>query len=78
MRLTRNGFSFHGARLYVAKVGQIKLRWSRPLRSPPSSVTVIREPDGRYYASFVVERPPAPLPPATARWASTWALPGWR
>jgi putative transposase len=62
MRLTRNGFSFHGARLYVAKVGQIKVRWSRPLRSPPSSVTVIREPDGRYYASFVVERPPAPLP----------------
>lgn len=64
IRLTRNGFSLHGPRLYVAKVGQIKLRWSRPLPSPPSSVTVIREPDGRYYASFVVERPPAPLPPS--------------
>jgi putative transposase len=48
----------------VAKVGQIKLRWSRPLPSRPSSVTVIREPDGRYYASFVVERPPTPLPPS--------------
>ena len=64
IRLTRNGFSLRGPRLYVAKVGQIKLRWSRPLPSPPSSVTVIREPDGRYYASFVVERPPAPLPPS--------------
>jgi putative transposase len=52
-----------GRRLYVAKVGQIKVRWSRPLPSPPSSVTVIREADGRYYASFVVERQPAPLPP---------------
>src|SRR5690348_5512018 len=62
IRLTRNGFSLRGPRLYVAKVGQIKLRWSRRLPSPPSSVTVIREPDGRYYASFVVERAPAPLP----------------
>jgi putative transposase len=62
IRLTRNGFSLHGRRLYVAKVGQIKVRWSRPLPSPPSSVTVIREADGRYYASFVVDRAPAPLP----------------
>jgi putative transposase len=62
IRLTRNGFSLHGRQLYVAKVGQIKVRWSRPLPGPPSSVTVIREPDGRYYASFVVERQPAPLP----------------
>jgi putative transposase len=62
VRLTRNGFSLRGRRLYVAKVGQIKVRWSRPLTSPPSSVTVIRELDGRYYASFVVEREPAPLP----------------
>jgi putative transposase len=32
------------------------------LPSQPSSVTVVREPDGRYYASFVVERKAAPLP----------------
>jgi putative transposase len=63
IRLTRNGFGLHGRRLYVAKVGEIKLRWSRPLPSEPSSVTVIREPDGRYYASFVVERVSTPLPP---------------
>ena len=62
IRLTRNGFSLRGPRLYVAKVGLIKVRWSRPLPSPPSSVTVIREPDGRYYASFVVDRQAAPLP----------------
>jgi putative transposase len=62
IRLTRSGFCVRGERLYVAKVGQIKVRWSRPLPSPPSSVTVIREPDGRYYASFVVQRAPAPLP----------------
>ena len=37
-------------------------KWSRDLPSVPSSVTVIREPDGRYYASFVVEREATPLP----------------
>jgi putative transposase len=63
IRLTRNGFALHGSRLYVAKVGQVRVRWSRTLPSVPSSVTVIREPDGRYYASFVVDRDPTPLPP---------------
>jgi putative transposase len=63
IRLTRNGFALQGAMLYVAKVGQVRVRWSRPLPSAPSSVTIIRDPDGRYYASFVVERAPTPLPP---------------
>ena len=62
IRLTRNGFALRGTRLYVAKVGQVRVRWSRDLPSAPYSVTVIREPDGRYYASFVVEREPSPLP----------------
>src|SRR5580704_494841 len=63
IRLTRNGFSLRGQRLYVAKVGDIKVAWSRQLSSEPSSVTVIREPDGRYYASFVVQQQATPLPP---------------
>jgi transposase len=49
--------------LYLAKVGDVRVRWSRLLPSVPSSVTVIREADGRYYASFVVERGTAPLRP---------------
>src|SRR5215469_7814465 len=44
IRLTRNGFSLHGNRLYAAKVGNIKVEWSRQLPSVPSSVTVICEP----------------------------------
>ena len=52
----------HGERLYVAKVGNIRVEWSRALPSVPSSVTVIKEPDGRYYASFVVERETTRLP----------------
>jgi putative transposase len=62
VRLTRNGFALRGNRLYLAKVGELAVRWSRALPSVPSSVTVIGEPDGRYYASFVVERKPSPFP----------------
>jgi putative transposase len=65
IRLTRNGFAIRGTRLYVAKVGRVRVRWSRELPSVPSSVTVIRESDGRYYASVVVERDPTPLPPVS-------------
>jgi putative transposase len=61
IRLTRNGFALHGERLYVAKVGDIRVAWSRGLPSASSSVTVIRDPDGRYYASFAVQREATPL-----------------
>jgi putative transposase len=64
IRLSRNGFTVRGnGRVYIAKVGDLRVEWSRPLPSVPSSCTVIREADGRYYVSFVVERDPAPLPP---------------
>jgi putative transposase len=62
-RLTRNGFNVRAnALLYIAKVGEVRVRWSRDLPSEPSSVTIIREPDGHYYASFVVEVAAATLP----------------
>jgi putative transposase len=62
-RLTRNGFSVRDrGRLFVAKVGEVPVRWSRALPSEPSSVTIIREPDGHYYASFVVDVTATPLP----------------
>jgi putative transposase len=62
-RLTRNGFSLRdNGRLFIAKIGEVRVRWSRALPSEPSSVTIIREPDGHFYASFVVEVAAAPLP----------------
>jgi len=67
IRLTRNGFALRGnGRVYVAKVGDLRVEWSRPLLSVPSSCTVIREADGRYFVSFVVERESDPLPSRTA------------
>jgi putative transposase len=48
--------------LTLSKIGTVPIEWSRALPSAPSSVTVIRDASGRYFASFVVEVEPTPLP----------------
>ncbi|HEY2268835.1 MAG TPA: RNA-guided endonuclease TnpB family protein [Streptosporangiaceae bacterium] len=48
--------------LRLPKIGKVPVRWSRPIPSEPSSVTVIRDSAGRYFASFVVEAEPGVLP----------------
>src|SRR5262249_55558442 len=50
-----------GGKLRLPKIGDIEVRWSRDLPSEPSSVTVIMDAAGRYFASFVVEARDAPL-----------------
>jgi len=49
-------------RLRLPKIGDVSVRWSRTLPSDPSSVTVIKDAAGRYFASFVVQAGPRPLP----------------
>ena len=53
-------------RLRLPKIGEVDVRWSRDLPAAPSSVTVIRDAAGRYFASFVVQAGPAPLPEVDA------------
>lgn len=56
IRLTRNGFRIReGGALYLAKIGEVRVKWSRPLPVEPSSVTILKDSSGRYFASFVVE-----------------------
>jgi putative transposase len=50
-----SGFSLKGRRVYLAKIGELEVVWSRPLPSEPSSVTIIKDQAGRYFLSFVVE-----------------------
>jgi len=59
VRFTRNGFRLRGnGMLYLAKIGEVRVRWSRSLPGEPSSVTVVKDAAGRYHASFVVETDP--------------------
>lgn len=54
-----------GRKLRLPKIGDVAVRWSRDLPSEPSSVTVIKDASGRYFASFVVMTCDEPLPETT-------------
>jgi putative transposase len=49
-------------RLRLPKIGDVEVRWSRSLPADPSSVTVIKDVAGRYFASFVIQTTDEPLP----------------
>ncbi|MFJ9822709.1 RNA-guided endonuclease InsQ/TnpB family protein, partial [Streptomyces sp. NPDC101151] len=59
-----------GGKLRLPKVGNVSVKWSRTLPSTPSTVTVIKDSAGRYFASFVVQTGPeevlTPLTPQVA------------
>jgi putative transposase len=69
---TRSGFRYRDGQLFLAKIGTpLVFAWSWPDTDPasldPSTVTVSRDPCGRWYVSFAVDVPePAPLPAAGA------------
>ncbi|MFF2745521.1 RNA-guided endonuclease InsQ/TnpB family protein [Kitasatospora sp. NPDC058048] len=48
-----------GGKLRLPKIGDVRVEWSRPLPSVPSTVTVVQDAAGRYFASFVVGTDPA-------------------
>ncbi len=61
-RFTRGGFKVGQHNVKLAKIGKVKIVWSRELPSEPSSVTVIKDSADRYFLSFVVEIIPDPSP----------------
>lgn len=61
-RLTSGGFVVREQKVYLAKIGEVKVQWSRDLPSKPSSVTVTKDCAGRYFLSFVVEVEPVNIP----------------
>ncbi|MFF2073939.1 RNA-guided endonuclease InsQ/TnpB family protein [Kitasatospora sp. NPDC058162] len=67
LRFTRNGFRIRSnGKLNLAKIGDVRVKWSRALPADPSSVTIVLDPSGRYHASFVVDVEPVHLPEVDA------------
>jgi putative transposase len=65
IRLNTNAFSLQGGgTVYVAKVGNLKVKWSRRLPAAPTSLTVTKDSSGRYFLSFVIDTEPDVLPEA--------------
>jgi putative transposase len=69
---TRSGFRYRDGRLFLAKMSApLAFTWSwtdiDPASIDPSTVTVSRDPCGRWYVSFALDAAePVPLPPANA------------
>ncbi len=61
IRFTANArWKITGAgRLDLPKIGAVKVKWSRTLPATPTSVTVIKDAAGRFFASFVIDTDPA-------------------
>ncbi|MGQ4647157.1 RNA-guided endonuclease TnpB family protein [Lyngbya aestuarii] len=60
-RFRQGGFKVN-RKLKLAKIGEVKVAWSRQLPAAPSSVSIVKDAAGRYFASFVVEIEPESLP----------------
>jgi putative transposase len=52
-----------GGKLRLPKIGDLAVKWSRTLPSTPTTVTVVKDAAGRYFASFVVETGPEEVLP---------------
>ena len=62
-RFVGSNFKAGKHKLFLTKIGKVKIVWSRSLPSKPTSVTIIKDSAGRYFASFVVETDAEPLEP---------------
>lgn len=56
-------FKYRDGKLYMAKSkAPLDVRWSRPLPSSPSSITITKDTAGRYFVSCLCEFEPISLP----------------
>ena len=61
---TRSAFRWDGKQLNLtlAKVGYLRIRWSRQFASAPSTVTITKDCAGRYFASLCLDETVEALP----------------
>jgi putative transposase len=64
VEFTRSGFQWENGQLTLAKIGRLKIRWSRSFAADPTTVHVSRTPAGRYYVSFRVDEALTVMPKA--------------
>jgi putative transposase len=58
-----NGARLDTNSLVLAKIGRIKVHWSRPITGMPKTITISKEADGWYMSVSCADVPAQPLPP---------------
>jgi putative transposase len=61
---TLSAFKYDAANrnLTIAKLGLLDVHWSRTFTSTPTTATITKRSDGRYFITLVLDEPVAPLP----------------
>jgi putative transposase len=61
---TRSAFKWDGKQtnLTLAKIGHLRIRWSRQFASEPSTVTITKDCSGRYFATLCLDETVGALP----------------
>ena len=67
VEFTRSGFQWRNGQLTLARIGKLKVRWSRRFSGEPSTIHVSLTPSGHYSVSFRVDEPLAILPEASGQ-----------
>ncbi len=63
LQLMANAFSIKNNEVYIAKSKKpLNITWSRPITGKISSLTISKEPSGKYYISFIAEKEQKILP----------------
>lgn len=63
IRLTKAAFRYRDGEITIAKAKtRLPIRWSRPLPSEPTSITISRDRAGRYFISCLCDFSPEALP----------------
>lgn len=57
------GFRFKNDRLFLSKIGEVKIKRHRPIQGVIKTLTIQRDSVGNWYACFSCEVEPKPLPP---------------
>ena len=54
--LVKSGFKYKDGNIFIAKSKQpLNIRWSKALPSEPNSITISKDPSGRYFVSLLCE-----------------------
>ncbi|MDD4256074.1 MAG: transposase [Methanofollis sp.] len=58
----KGGFKFEGDRLHLSKIGDVRVVLHRPVEGTIKTLTIRLSSTGKWYACFVVEYDPMPVP----------------
>jgi putative transposase len=61
----QSGFGIKDGKLHLAKIGNLKIKLHRPIPGKIKTLTIRHTPSGEWYACFVCECEPEPLPKNT-------------